>query len=389
MSSPLGFFRAGPPPPKVALLPDALFFTRALPVTSGATPTEAATQIELGLEAVAPFPLAQLYYGWFWRPGAQHALVFAAYRRRFTTEQIAAWEGAELVLPAFGAVLGAQVEPATTVVLASDESLTAVHWATSDAPSSILTVPVALDATDEQRAQVREQLLRTVGGSKTVIDLGAPLLADPARSDRERVFRSGDFVSRLPADATTALDVRDKAELTAMRSARKRDILMWRVAVGCVLGLLLLVLGEAGLFGARQWHSVRVREVNAQKPLVDKITGLHELANRIDELATRRLLPIEMVTAIVGVDNERLPADITFTRIVADQERLYTLLVEGQTLNPAQINVYEAALRALPEVESANAVIAQLQGDRARFNLTVVFKPEALRPIQPIKAASR
>jgi hypothetical protein len=373
----------------VALLPDASFFTRALPVTSGATSAEAATQIELGLEAASPFPLAQLYYGWFWRPGAEHALVFAAYRRRFTTEQVAAWEGAELVLPAFGAVLGAPVEPATTVVLASDESLTAVHWTTADAPSSVITVPVAREATDEQRARARDQLLRTVGGSKTVINLESPLVADPARSDRERVFRSGDFISRLPAGATAALDVRDKAELTAMRNARKRDILMWRVAVACVLGLLLLVLGEVGLFGARQWHSVRVREVNAQKPLVDKISGLHELANRIDELATRRLLPIEMVTVIVGVDNDRLPADITFTRIVADQERLYTLLVEGQTMNPAQINVYEAALRALPEVESANAVIAQLQGDRARFNLTVVFKPEGLRPIQPLRAASQ
>src|SRR5262245_13996242 len=99
-ASPLRLLRAGPPPPKVALLPDALFFTRAVPVTNGALPAEATTQIELAIEGFSPFPLAQLYYGWFWIPGAEQALVFAAYRRRFTAEQTALWGDAELVLPA-------------------------------------------------------------------------------------------------------------------------------------------------------------------------------------------------------------------------------------------------------------------------------------------------
>ena len=92
-ASPLSLLRAGPPPPKVAFLPDALFFTRSVPVTKDATPTEAAAQAELALEGLSPFPLAQLYYGWFWVPGAERALVFGSYRRRFTTEQSAAWEG--------------------------------------------------------------------------------------------------------------------------------------------------------------------------------------------------------------------------------------------------------------------------------------------------------
>ena len=112
-SSFLDTLRAGPPPPNVVLLPDAHFFTRSVPVTDGATAAEAAAQVELALEAISPFPLAQLYYGWFWMPGANHAFVFASYRRRFTSEQSGAWAGAELVLPAFAALLGAPIEPAT------------------------------------------------------------------------------------------------------------------------------------------------------------------------------------------------------------------------------------------------------------------------------------
>ena len=69
-------------------------------------------------------------------------------------------------------------------------------------------------------------------GSKQVLELAAPLAPDPARSDGEIVFRAGDFTSRLkPADLTAA-DVRDKAELAALRNARRRDVLLWRVTIG-------------------------------------------------------------------------------------------------------------------------------------------------------------
>ena len=147
MPSPLRFLRAGPPPPNVVLLPDALFFTRVVAVSEGATAAAAAAEIELALEAVSPFPLAQLYYGWFWKPGARHALLFAAYRRRFTAEQTAAWAEAELVLPTFAALAGAEVPGATTIVLTAPEGLTAVHWETPGVPSQVKFLPLAPEAT--------------------------------------------------------------------------------------------------------------------------------------------------------------------------------------------------------------------------------------------------
>src|SRR5471032_3241447 len=97
----LGFLTSSPPAPKVALLPDGLFFVRAVEVPADVVPAEVGVQVELALETLAPFPLAQLYYGYFWVPGGARALVFAAYRRRFTAEQVSAWDGVELVLPAF------------------------------------------------------------------------------------------------------------------------------------------------------------------------------------------------------------------------------------------------------------------------------------------------
>lgn len=390
MASPFRFLRAGPPPPRVALLPDALFFIRSVSVTKGATPAEAASQAELALEGVAPFPLAQLYYGSFWVQGAANALVFASYRRRFTSEQVASWEGAELVLPAFAAVLAAEVEPGATIMLDSVEGVTAVHWSDSRVPTNVVFRPVAPEAPLEERTRVRDELLREIGGSKKVIDLDSPLEADSSASDREIIFQAGDLESRLPAGTASSIDVRDKGELAALRSARQRDIILWRVALGCAAALLLLVVGEFALVGGRSWQSVRERQYKREKPLVDKIEAMADVTTRIQDLVTKRLLPLEMVTQVVGENNERIPGDLQFTRVHAEKSQgLYSLFIEGKTENQPQVNAYEATLKNLPTVQSAEARITQTRNLSATFNIQVTFKPGVLNPTSPTVVSAR
>jgi hypothetical protein len=379
-ASPLSFLRAGPPPPKTVLLPDALFFNRAIPVTAGATAAEAASQIELALEALAPFPLTHLYYGWFWTPGAEHAIVFATYRRRFTTEQTATWADAELVMPMSAALFGATVEPATTFVLAEAEGLTAVHWEKPGLPARVLFRPVDPEATEEDRARVRDELLRLMGGTKTVVDLAAPPIPDPAHSDREIVFRAGELVSRLPVSVTTALDVRDKIELAALQAARKRDVVLWRVTLGCAAALLVLLVAEIGLVGGRSWQGTRVAMQKARAPLVEKIKTSQTLAGLIDDLVNKRLLPLEMTTALVGVDNKAKPDDITITNLQTVAGSLYTLLIDVQTNNAAVINAYEAQIRKLPECEDVKLNYRPSSGGNVVCQLTVTFKPGAIKP---------
>ncbi|MBM3853142.1 MAG: hypothetical protein FJ399_08290 [Verrucomicrobia bacterium] len=383
MPSPFRFLRAGPPPPKVALLPDSAFFVRSIPLAAGATPEEATTQIELALEAASPFPLAQLYYGWYWQPGSPHALAFAAYRRRFTTDQAAAWAGSEVVLPAFATALGLEAEPSTTLLLNHPDAITAVHWAGGPVPSGVLTRAVDPAATEEERARIRAELVHHFGGSRKVLDFAGEPAPEPARSDREIVFRIGDCASRLPAPVLASADVRDKAELAALRGARRRDVLLWHVTVGFAASLALLAAGEFALVGGRMWQRVREQQLAKQKPLVERITRIHEYTNKIEELATKRLRPLEMMTQLTGVDLERKPPEIQFTRMQADQSKgLYTIFVEGRTSNPAQVNAYEATLRKLPSIEKVDAPILQLRGDQTQFSLTAVFKPEALASLE-------
>ena len=382
-ASPFSFFRAGPPPPRVVLLPDALFFTRPVPVGAAASAAEIASQVELALEAVSPFPLAQLYYGWFWTAGSEHAIVFASYRRRFTADQTAAWEGAELVLPTFAALAAAEVQPATTFVLAAAEGLTAVHWDAPNVPAKVLFRPLPLEAGEEDRARVRDELVRAMGGTKAVVDLATPPAADAAASDRELVFRSGDILSRLPVTTAAALDVRDKGELAALRAAQKRDVMLWRVLLGSAALFLLLVVGEVALVGGRSWQKMRTRLVAAQKPRVEKIMTSQALAFRIEELATKRLLPFEMLTIMIS--ENRRPPEITFSSVRASVGAgINILTVDAVSTNAAQVSLYPAALKKLPAVENAEARITGTRADTANFTLVVTFKPDALKPADSI-----
>jgi hypothetical protein len=357
-----------------------MFFTRLIPVNTGPGSSDIRAQVELALESIAPFPLNQLYYGWFARPGGAEAFVFAAYRRRFTADQVAAAEGAELVIPGFAALFGAEVEPSTTVIMREDEGLTAVHWDDPTMPSKVLFRPLAPEADDEERARVRRELLTSVGGTKAVIDLDGLPIPDASKTDREIVFRSGDFVSQLPVALTSAFDVRDKGELVAMRHGHQRDLVLWRVALGCVLALFLLALGEFAILGSRAWQSVRVAKLNAQKPVVAKIMSSQELANRIEDLATKQLMPLEMLTELVGPNLERKPPEIQFTRIQTDKTRLYSVVIDAQTTNAAQMSVYEATIKKLPSIENVEFIQQPSRNEYAIFRIVATFKPGALKP---------
>jgi len=367
--------KSGARVPKVCLLPDALFFTRTFPVAAGATPAEAAVQAELALEAISPFPPAQLYPGFFWVPGAERVLVFAAYRRRLTREQLAEWEGAALVLPAFAALLGLGPRPATTVLVPSAEGLTAIHWDSGVVPAAVQFRPLPPEATDADRTQTRDELLRLFPGSKQVVELPAsPAAEATGRGGDEFGFRAGDQVSRLSARRTAAMDVRDKGELAALRRARARDVALWRVLVGCGVAILLMLLGGLALAGDGFRQRAREAKVAAQQPVVEEIKTAQGFATRINELSSKRLLPLEMISAV----SEKKPVTIQFLR--ATTNGLYTLTVDAQTASPGEVAGFRAVLGDMPACERVEVRDQRTRDNLMTFTLVITFRPEALKP---------
>jgi len=377
----LGLLRAGPPAPRVVILPDAVFFSRTISVAAGASRAEVAAQVGLALEALSPFPLAQLFYGHYLPAGADQALAFAAYRRRFTAEQLESWAGADYVLPAFAALLGIAAEPATTLVLSAPEGLTALHWDQGPVPSAVIHELVRADATDEVRAQARAALIRAAGEARTVLDAPTPPLARPGRSEGEVVFEAGSLRSSLAQEVAAALDVRDKGDLEALARARRRDVLLWRTAVAALAACLLFAAGELALLGAGLWQSGRVAKVAAQRPTVARIIEEKDLADRIDELSTKRLLPLEMISLVSPeMAMPKNPPAIQFLSATASAASVNTIQIDAQTNNAGEIAAYKTAIEQTPGCERVEIRDQRTQNNVVSFTLVVTFKPGALAP---------
>jgi hypothetical protein len=332
-------------------------------------------QAELALEGISPFPAGQLYHGFFWAPGAERVLVFAAYRRRFTREQLAEWDGAALVLPAFAALLGLEVKPATTLLVPSDGGLTAVHWENGPVPAGVFFRPLPPEATESDRAKVKDELLRLAGGSKQVVELAeVPVAEAMARGGDEFVFHAEALASRLPASRAAAMDVRDKAELAGLRRAQGRDLLLWRLFIGSIAAVGLMLLGLVALLGEGVWQRTREAKVAGQQPVVDQIMTAQSLATRTNELSTQRLLPLEMLS----VASERKPGTIQFLR--ATTSGLYTLTVDAQTASPGDVAAFRSALGEQPACAAVEVRDQRTRDNLMTFTLVITFRPEALKP---------
>lgn len=105
---------------------------------------------------------------------------------------------------------------------------------------------------------------------------------------------------------------------------------------------------------------------------VQRIETAQTLSSRIAEMAQRRLRPLEMLAVL----NLPRPASVQFIRCVSSG--LNTLEIEGQTADAAGVGAYEAALRGLPELESFEIRDVRLREGTTTFQLTAVFKPDAL-----------
>ncbi|HXC02770.1 MAG TPA: hypothetical protein VNU49_08985 [Opitutaceae bacterium] len=368
------FFKRAAPAPNVVVLPDALFFVRAISVADGATPADLAAQAELALEALAPFPLTQLYYGFYHQPGTPLTLLYAAYRKRFTSEQTDAWAGADLVIPSFVALLGGEVKPATALLLATGDDLTLLHWTDGKMPQKISTHTFAPDTPEEERVKVRDEMLRSAGESRKVIALSAAPVAEPPEDEDKFVFRSGDFVSRLPVALTDQLDVRDKAELAHRRQQHTRDLVLWRVFLGCAAVIALCLIGELALVGGKFWQKERMTMVEAQAPGVDKIDAANKLVDSIGARSTDRLMPFEMIALVSSCK----PASVQFIR--ANTSGNYTLEIEAQTSSPGDVSGYQTALNGLAACAKVEVSDQRTRDGVSTFKFVVTFKPEALKP---------
>jgi len=387
------------PSPVAVLLPDTQFFARAIPVPDAQTRADATTQVELALESLAPFPLAQMYYGYHWIPGAKHALAYAAYRKRFSAASVETWPAADTVLPAFVPFIQAAARPATTTILHTPASVTAIHYTDdSGVPAQVQTralpqsTPEEAPVTEEQlaaaRAAARAELIHAAAGTTHLAEYTVPETFAPARAVNNGLSFTATAQplpnAAPPAPQTNAftreqldaLDVRDKTELAARRATRRRDLMLWRAFLACFVLFGLCALAEIAIIGGKKIQEKRATQVALQSGPVAEIEKQNTLANRIEDLSSKRLLPFEMIDLI----RPSIPPTVLFTRVVAENNKLNTLQIQAKTGNAADFNAFRNALQNQPNIDKVTVTNSNIQNGNTTFTLTIDFKPDVVKP---------
>ncbi|WP_404425209.1 hypothetical protein [Nibricoccus sp. IMCC34717] len=366
-----------PPPipqsaPRVGLLPAPYFFVRVLDVDPAANEADVARQVELAVENWAPFPLAQVYFGHHWKSGARRAVIYAAYRRRFPVEVQDSWAGVEWVAPEFAPLLGFEGRPGQTVVLAGELGVAALHWSEAgQPPSHVLTRPYPEDADEALKASVVEELIRAIGGTKELSELREPPLHSGEPGASSWTFTVGDQSHTCTRAELDRMDIRDREDLAAIRKARVRDLTLWRLFVVSLWIIGGGLLAQAAFFGGTKWERAREQRLTRRAPEIEAINRANELATRIEELATKRLLPFEMIDAV----REGKPATVVFRSVTT--QNVGQLEINATTTQAADLPQYRAALVANPKVERAEFVDQNSRDRVTSFRLLVTFKANA------------
>jgi hypothetical protein len=277
----------------------------------------------------------------------------------------------------FAACLGLAPSGPAALLITGPDFVTAIGWDGRDAvPALVQTRAVAADAAPAERAAVRAELALQLKDFPAPVEVSAPVESISRIGDRDLKFGVGDRVSHFDRSQIDSIDVRDKAELGARLRERSRNLLLWRIFLGSAAAIAVAAAVQFGLQGGRLWlKSQQMRKV-AQVPMVQKIETEHDLANRIEELSTRRLMPVRMLE-IINEPSVR-PKTIQFLR--TSTKGLYVLEVEGQTSVTQDVSNYQAALKNLPACDRVELGQTTDRGGVTRFTITITFKPEALRP---------
>jgi hypothetical protein len=375
-----------PPTRLAALLPDGHFFVRPVTVAADASPEMVAEQVELALETLSPFPVAQLYHGHYWLPGSTRALVFAAYRKRFSPEEIAAWAEAEVVMPAFAVLLAAPAPAGAVRILMSPDAITVFHWGDeSPVPSQAIIHPLAPETPEPERLMARDQLLRTVGNAAAVEEWARPELRAMTDS-RQATFVAGENEVIIAPDLIAILDVRDKVELGERNAVHARDIMLWRVCLGLVGVIALCLVGEAAVWYNGSKVAARTAEVQLRDKQVAEIQATKAAAEAIEQVTARRLLPLEMLNLVRTKRPENTVLTSTTTKINV-AENSYTLQAAGTTTVPDEVEAFKVALETIPDC-TADVQTETQQLDTTRFTVLITFLADAVQPDVPIATAA-
>ncbi len=376
-------------PPKVEYVRGDRFFVRQVSLPPGLKGQELDGFIELSLEEMSPFPMERLFYGFYVNEESGLAIVYAAYKRCFTAEEMQQWEKVEFVLPDFFPVLGLAYEVDTIAMVVGESSLSALSFQTGQVlPQTIVSRELSGSSDIEV---VKQQLIDLVGGlnGRPVVLFALDEEGNP--SEEKGVYRLP-FTKSKEANADTVEieqaedilwkgDLRDASFVSSKRRQKRLNQGVWKIALGLMLLLGLFALGEILMLGGKAFLSHLDKTTMGREAEVTQIEDKKSVVQELENFERSNLIPFDMISAI----NPVLPRSIHFTRLKTAGRN--SLEIECKTTDPADVTTYKNDLEGLLRIESAEVLNLQSAGGQGSFLLVVNFKSDAFEVYHQEKRA--
>lgn len=325
------------PLPDVLVLPAEYFFIEKVEVPTALAPAELTDFAELSMEAVSPFPLDQLRWGFLIAPDGQHLLIYAALKERLKLAGHGELETYTWVLPDFTTLQGARFTRDTEVVLEGEHYTTSFLLPSGEAsPENIRSLPAGSDTPDSKSQSIHLKLL-TVELSEqsiptfkfeTIGESPADGLWSPLEPDEASLWNA---------------DIRPSIFKTVERSARRTTSLVTRIMGYAAIFAIVLIVFEGLLFLGDFWLGTRTAKIDEQATSVRRIEDKQSLLNKLDQVAQNELRPIAMLTAANEVRTALGTTGIEYDETIIDSSNRLTIEGKANTIN--ELNLYTKSLR--------------------------------------------
>ena len=353
------------PLPDVLVLPAEYFFIEKIEVPTALAPAELADFAELSMEAVSPFPLDQLRWGFLIAPDSQHLLIYAALKERLKLAGHTELETYTWVLPDFTTLQGARFTRDTEVVLEGEHYTTSFLLPSGEAsPENIRSLPAGSDTPHSKGQSIHLKLL-TVELSEqsiptfkfeTIGESPADGLWSPLEPDEASLWNA---------------DIRPSSFKTVERSARRTTSLVTRIMGYAAIFAIVLVVFEGLLFLGDFWLGTRTAKIDEQATPVRRIEDKQSLLNKLDQVAQNELRPIAMLTAANEVRTALGTTGIEYDETIIDSSNRLTIEGKANTIN--ELNLYTKSLRQSGKFQLAEDPKYITRDSKTTFTVTLDY----------------
>jgi hypothetical protein len=361
---------------RALLLPSDVFFCRTSQVPQAMKVEEIPGFIQLEIEAMAPFPIENLAWGYLLAQDGR-AMTYAAMSERAFPDgkSEALWHA----LPSFVPFCLCEVPQKDIVrVCHAGGSLSAIWLRAGQlVPDKVLSRRMDASTPADALPAKRDAFLSSLGLAPDAAEPGVWTCAhiDSRAENRlsftlHQVLPSAKPVERIvhmEGDTLWRADARGWPFATRERTSRRKDHLAWLALSGAGMAAALFVVAHLFLFLQGLWTGHLKRSAAEDAPLVATLQSKADFSANLESVSEREMKPFSMLAAL----NTGRPPQLYFERVTANAWNI--MRIEGAAQRAEQVQSYVEALGTNPSVREVRNVRTTFSSGKTAFDMEVVF----------------